>query len=546
MRTDWGIYEDPGRGTAGSGSGGIYSVSDVAGVSVYNDELDDLDDTRDDERSHDRKVYGFSSNATPRQWSSTHSVGGASASPARSVHSVSNTPAGGHRSSLGDTRRPSHSHGSYSDSLKRHDYSNPRHTRASLSDDLYRSVDKRSSERLNTSNSSSSSNRAPQQQGRSYSGTSRSDYSSPSAGYRSLRSYPSAPENYDDREPRSLDNSRLSNGYSSSSSSRYPDYSSRGYQGSLRRSSAGSKEYRTPSDVYTSRRSYPSESYPSRTAATRGILTNSSKYINSSRSSLSGGNNYNSGSRNNLSGYNDPNPARNDLSAPPSNTYEKRGSLSYSSRSGVNTSTRASQTELSGDFHQSNDGKTKSSLQVPEGVSSSSSRRSSGSIQQVTFSTGGGGSDSSQQGGGKEDKHDSTSRRKTSSLRKERDKSSNRKNTKDEQNQTEDDMSQWGGGGPSGGHWHQQGGYHGQVVDSPSDTSPHSHTHGPPLPRPPLPSQHYPDHDGQPQGHPPTHQQQHNHAYHHAHNHTHHTRQPSSSGSRQALVYTSPSEGEYV
>lgn len=524
MRTDWGLYEDPGHLR-----GGIYSVSDVAGVGVYRDVGGDDVDVADVER-REEKVYGFSPPAAPRlssssgKWSSSHSLAAAS-SPTRSVHSVSATT-GGHRSSLGDSHRPA----SYvRDSLKRHDYSRHHHhqPRTTPADAIYRSVNKRTGDRLANGGGSS---RSQQQPSRSYSATSRGDYSTSSAGYRSLRGYSAVSEDYEDREPRSFDNSALSNGYSA----RLTDYSSRG--NSLKRSS--NKDYLNSSEVYSSRRSFPSESHPSRSSATKGILTNSSKYSGGSRSSIC--TNYNSDSRNNLSGFSGLNDdGKSNLSAP--TTFDRRGSSSYVSRASVSTATKGSQTEVSTVGDRQSIGKA--SLQVPEGVSSGSSRRSSSSTQQVTFSTAasGAGSDTSQQDG-KEDRYDTLSRRHNGTLRSDREKVK-KTTTKDEQNQTEDDMSHWGGGGGQWNHNHDQ--HH-------SDGTTHTHAHHlqPPLPRPPLPPQHYPGHDSQPQGHPPSIPGDHshyNHAYHnHGHNHvhhTHHSKQPSSS-SRQPLVHAESMEGK--
>ncbi|XP_042211207.1 RNA-binding motif protein, X-linked-like-3 isoform X2 [Homarus americanus] len=550
MRTDWGIYEDPGhlRG------GGIYSVSDVAGVGVYHDGADD-DDLVDDHRG-DEKVYGFSPPTGSRlsstgKWSSTHSLAPAS-SPGRSVHSISGGASGGHRASLGESHRPTHANSYVRDSLKRHDYSRQHHQSRSTNavEALYRSVDKRSGDRVANGGSSTSGSRSQQpQQGRSYSAGSRSEYSTPAAGYRSLRSYPTTADDYDDREPRSLDNSALSDGYNA----RATEYASSRAHNSIKRSN--NKEYFTPSEIYSNRRSYPSDTHPTRTSVTKGILTNSNKYSGGSRSSISI---YNTESRNNLSGYSVHNDeGKNNLSVP--DTYEKRGISSYSSRQSVNTSTKGSQTEvsISSDLQYASEGRTGSrsnTLQVPEGISSGSSRRSSSSTQQVTFRTvaSGGGSDSSQQNG-KEDRYDTLGRREAGTLRKDR-----KKNTKDEQNQTEDDMSQWGGrnGGGSAqwvgqGHDHGDPGYAHESALHPQ----HNHSRALPLPRPPLPPQHYPGHDSQPQGGhhpspPPDHahytQQQHNHAYHnHGHNHVHHTQHSrhQSAGSGQPLVKADSADG---
>ncbi|XP_069954280.1 uncharacterized protein M6 isoform X3 [Cherax quadricarinatus] len=527
MRTDWGIYEDPGHLRKG-----IYSVSDVAGVGVYHDGVDDAGDDLRDDRGEE-KVYGFSpptaSHLSTGKWSSTHSLA-ATASPGRSVHGVS-AATGGHRASLGESHRPAHAPSYARDSLKRHDYSRQHQARTNPPEVIYRSTEKRNGDRHVNGGSSRSQQ---QQQGRGYSTSSRGEYSTPASGYRSLRGYPTAADEYEDREPRSFDTSVLSNGYSTRSS----DYVAR-RQNSLKRSN--NKAYFTSSEIYSNRRSYPPESHPSRTTVTKGILTNSGKYSGGSRSSNS---NYAVDTRNNLAGYTDQNDqAKNNLST--LDTYEKR-SVSYGTRPSVSTSTKSSQTEVSitSDLQQSSDGRSscKTSLQLPEGVSSGSSRRSSSSTQQVTFSTvaSGGASDSSQQDG-KEDRYDTLGRRDAGTLRKDR------KKTKDEQNQTEDDMSQWSGrNGGGGGQWcpgHEQ--CHDEAGFSNSQHAQHNHPRGQPLPRPPLPPQHYPGHDGEPQP-PPDHthytQQQHNHAYHnHGHNHVHHRHQ--SSGSSQALVRSDTADG---
>ncbi|XP_042864907.1 hornerin-like [Penaeus japonicus] len=517
MRTDWGIYEDPGQLT-----GGIYSVSDVAGVGVYHEGGDMGEEGGDD------NVYGFNGRNTSRlatgQWSSTHSLA-ATSSPARPA--LSGSTSGGLRNHLGESQRRSQG-GTYTrDSSRHQDYQRP--SRNTSVEPLYRTVDKRSSER-NIHGSSRSSQR------RSYTSNSRGDYGN---GYRSLRSYPSTAEDYDDREPKSFDHGGISNGYSSRS---VPEYSSRSHD-NLKRSS--SKDYLSSSEIYGTRKSYPSETPP------KGILTNTGKYGGGSRSSLTASN-YTSGSRSNLAAFGSHDDKA-DLSG--SEAFEKRGSSSLPRASHVLTSTKGSQTELSlADDLKPLDGRgsSKSSLQVPDAGGSASSRHSSSSTQQVSFSTGtGGASDSSQYGGKDERKYDSLSRK--SGEKRASDKGRKAKGTKDEQNQTDDEMSQWGGhnGGP--GQWHDRDAYYQQDQH-------HPHAHGrlaPPLPRPPMPPQHYPGHDGQ--THPNhTHHSQHasdhsshpshNHAYHsHGANHAHHpqhSRHQSSSGSTRQLVHAESTEGE--
>ncbi|XP_069157507.1 uncharacterized protein M6 isoform X2 [Procambarus clarkii] len=524
MRTDWGIYEDPGHVR-----GGIYSVSDVAGVGVYHDGGDDAGDDLRDDRGGEEKVYGFSPPSAPRlstgKWSSTHSLAPA-ASPGRSVHSAT---AGGHRASLGESHRPAHAPTAaaaaaapYSrDSLKRRDYSRQHHqARNAPVDALYRSVEKRAV------------NGRATQQGRGYSASSRGDYGSPASNYRSLRGYPPAADDYDDREPRSFDNCVLSNGYSGRSS----EYTTRG-QNSLKRSN--NKGYFTSSELYNNRRSYPPpEANHNRPTVTKGILTNTGKYGGSARTTALSSYAATDG-RNNQSPYSGHNndEGKNNLSG--ADTYDKRAG-SYASRPAVTS--KSSQTELSiaSDLQLASSGKTSSSLQVPEGASSGSSRRSSNSTQQVGLTTGADSSSSQQDG--KEERYEAGGggggRREAGSLRKDR-----RKNTKDEQNQTDEEMSQWGV------QW-------GPAVGAQYHNHEDPHQRAPPLPRPPMPPQHYPGHDSHPQAaHPsPTPpeqrhyaQQQHNHAHHnHGHHnhvhHTHHARQQSS-GSSQTLVRADTSDG---